>query len=839
MRRLLAVVLTTCLLGTALPAFGRTTYQGAPPVTQAATSVIVIYEDQTMTAEDFAALGALGAAPADVSVRRPEVAVVDVPEGQTASEFARQLSDAPGVAAAAPAGRVQALETVPPNDSRYADQRKVLGANSAGYSHSIDLEPVWDSVFNGDSFALEPDRAGVTMAVIDSGATMSAMEDPGRIVPVWNYVANNSNTADDYLALRHGTKVTSALSSQTGNSYSVAGALGYTRSPIRIYKTLNSSGTGEAAATMVALMDAADDGVRIANVSLGEPATLFNSFTPDPDQRALWQETIDYCAAQGMLVVAAAGNGADAATSATYYPPVWYPAACEGALAVGSINPDTGSRSSFSSYGPELDLVAPGEQVLVAGPTGLTYEVRGTSFASPVVAGALGVLWSLVPDLPMTEMARIATSTADAEYNGPGFDDETGWGRFDALSAYGEMTATIPAQEGVTLAATPPDGLETILSWDKADGTEISYQYGAIGGPTYTTTALSGRVLLPGGGPQTVWVRPFADDRFDAAVTTLAVSPDEAIAALDNDRAQGPDRYETAAAISAANFTGPVTSVVIASGQNWPDGLSASVLAKTGGGPLLLTRQASLPTATRDELLRLAPSRIYIIGGTSAISTAVQDTLKSLVYPRVTVIERIGGSDRYNTAALIAARIKALRGGAVPRKVVIASGRNYPDALSAAPLAAAAGWPILLAAPDGLPAATADSIDSLGAASSLVVGGVNALGTQVLDALPDPTRVAGETRYSTSREIAEWGVAQDVLAPQAVGFATGLGFPDALAAGPMLARSRAALLLTDPQDTGLYSWLEMRGTTVNAMDVFGGTAVISYDTEMALGRALR
>jgi len=839
MRRLLAVVLTTCLLGTALPAFGRTAYQGAPPVTRAATSVIVIYEDQSIDTQDFAALGALGAAPADVSVRRPELAVIEVPDGLTASEFARQLSATPGVAAAAPAGRVQALETIPPNDSRYPNQRKSIGANAVGYSHSIDLEPVWDAVFNGDSFALEPDRAGVTMAVIDSGATMSVMEDPGRIVPVWNYVANNSNTADDYLAWRHGTKVTSALSSQTGNSYSVAGALGYTRSPIRIYKTLNSGGTGEAADTMVALMDAADDGVRIANVSLGEPATLFNSFTPDPDQRALWQETIDYCADKGMLVVAAAGNGANPETSGTYYPPVWYPAACEGALAIGAINPDTGARSLFSSYGPELDLVAPGEQVQVAGPTGLTYEVQGTSFASPLVAGALGVLWSLVPDLSMTEMARIATSTADAEYNGPGFDDETGWGRFDALSAYGEMTTTIPAQDSVALAATPPDGLETILSWDKADGTEVAYQYGAIGGPTYTTTSLGGTVLLPGGGPQTVWVRPFADDRFDAAVTTLAVSPDEAIAALDNDRAQGPDRYETAAAISAANFTGPVTSVVIASGQNWPDGLSASVLAKTGGGPLLLTRQTALPTATRDELLRLAPSRIYIIGGTSAISSAVEDTLKSLVYPRVTVIERIGGSDRYNTASMVASRVKSLRGGVAPNRVVIASGRNYPDALSAAPLAAAAGWPILLAAPDGLPAATATSIDTLGASSSLVVGGVNALGTPVLEALPDPIRVAGDTRYSTSRAIAEWGIDQDVLTPNAVGFATGLGFPDALAAGPMLAKSRAALLLTDPQDTGLYPWLEARAATITAMDLFGGTAVISYDTEMSLGRALR
>lgn len=839
MRRVLSLTLITCLTLTALPAFGRTTHQGTAPVTQEPGSVIVMYEDQSIDSRDLAELSALGARPADMSVHRPEIAVVDVPDGQTAAGFARRLSATPGVRIAAPTGRVQALESIPPDDSRYDDQRRTLGPNADGYIHSIDLEPVWDAVFNGDTHAMEPDRAGVTMAVIDSGVTMSAMEDPGTIVPVWNYVDDDANTEDDFVSLRHGTKVTSALASQTGNSFSVAGALAHTRSPIRVYKTLDRSGYGESVDTMVALMDAADDGVQIANVSLGEPATLRNSFTPDPGQRALWQEVIDYCMAQGMLVVAAAGNGADLTTSATYYPPVWYPAACEGALAVGSINPETGSRSSFSSYGPELDLVAPGERVLVSGPTGLTYEVRGTSFASPIVAGALGVLWSLVPDLPMTEIARIATSTADAAYGEPGLDDETGWGRFDALNAYAEMTTTIPAQSPVTLSATLTDGLEAMLTWPGAAGTGVSYQYGAVGGPTYTTTAHSGRVLLPAGGAQTVWVRPFADDRFDGATTTTTVYPDPRIPALRIRRAQGFNRYATAAMVSAASFTGPVNTVVIASGENWPDGLSASVLAKADDSPLLLTLPDALPTVTRDELLRLAPARICIIGGTNAVSDTVEDVLLSLTYPRTPVIERIGGSDRYRTAAAVADRVKAALGGAAPKRVVIASGRDYPDALSAAPLAAASGWPILLTTPDALPGVTASSITRLGAGSSLVVGGTKAVGMGVLGRLPAPTRVSGDTRYATSRKIAEWGIGQGVLASDSVGVATGSRFPDALAAGPALAQSSTPLLLTDPQDTGLYPWLAARGAAISAMDLFGGTSVISYDTEMALGQALR
>jgi len=840
MRRITALALMLALLLPAGPAAATV----AAPIRNStadagtATSVIVIYEDQQMTRSDFAALDALGVPAQDVEVRRPEIAVVEVPAGITASEFASELMEQSGVAAAAPAGHVRALETVPPNDSRYDLQAKSLGPN-ATYPHSIDIEPVWDAVLNGDDFALEPDRAGVTVAIIDSGVSASAMEDPGRIVPVMNYVSNNSNTTDDYYPYYHGTRVASALGSQTGNSYAVAGTLGYTRSSIRVYKTLNSAGSGESAHTIQALYDAADDGVKVANVSLGEPATIGNSFTPDPQQRALWQEAIDYCTAQGMLVVAAAGNGADAATSSPYYPPVWYPAACDGALAVGSINPDTGARSTFSSYGAELDVVAPGEQIQVAGPTGTTYSVRGTSFAAPLVAGAIGTLWSLVPDLTAVDMASLAIATADSSYNTPGFDEETGWGRFDAWSFYDAMISSLPRQAPVVVSPSAPVGLETTLNWTPAPGTNVRYRYGVVGGREYATTATSGRVLLPGGGPQTVWVRAFADDRFDSPIATAEVAAAADIAALATTRLNGADRYATAAEISAEEFAGPVGAVVIASGQNWPDGLSASVLAKTGGGPLLLTRQNALPTVTRDELLRLAPSRIFIIGGTSAISTAVEDTLKSLQYPRAVAIERIGGVDRYETAGNVANRVVSLRGGTAVDTVVISSGHNYPDALSVAPLAASAGWPILLTAPDGLPAGTSAALASLHAPRSLVIGGTSAISDRVLDGLPLPTRISGANRYETSRAVSEWGLTRSVLMPARVGMATGLSFPDALAAGPALATDRAGLLLTDPSDSGLYPWLDARSATVSAMNLFGGPVAVSYDTEMLLGRALR
>ncbi len=839
MRRALASALVFALLLPVIPAAATgVPADSAEPDPAAPAGVIVVYRDDVMDTTDFSALEALGVEPMDVSVRRPRLSLVDVPEDTTAEELARRLTGLPGVAAATPNGRVQALEMVPPNDTRYMNQRTYLGPNDT-YPHSIDVESVWGQVFSDGAFALEPDRKGVTLAVIDSGVSASAMEDPGSIVPVMNYVAGNTDTSDDFSPQYHGTRVASTLGSQTGNAYAVAGTLGYTRSPIRVYKTLARNGYGESIDSMTALMDAADDGVRIANVSLGEPATLYGSLTPDTALRGVWQEVVDYCVSQGMLVVAAAGNGADPSSASGYFPGVWYPAACEGALAVGAIDPATGTRSIFSSFGDELDVVAPGEDILAAGPNGATYTVRGTSFASPLVAGALGMLWSLVPSLDPATIAQIATSSADSGYGDRGFDQETGWGRFDAWDAYCELTSTVPAQAPVTIDPGTPSGLAVGLKWSAAQGQNVRYRYGVLGGREYQTTGTSGTVLLPAGGEQTVWVRPYADDRFDGAITTATVTADGSIPALTVDRAQGDDRYATAAQVSRAHFPGPVQTVVVASGENWPDGLSASVLAKAGGGPLLITKQASLPVATRDEILRLAPTRVIVVGGTSAVSSAVFDTLKALQYPRAVAFERIGGVSRYDTAALVAARIKSLSGGATPEAAIVTSGANYPDALSIAPLAASEGWPILLTTPNAVPTSTSRAVRDLGVPGVLVIGGTKAVSNSVAWTLPSPTRVSGANRYATSRAIADWGIAHGRLDGGHLGVATGVGFPDSLTAGPALALDAAPLLLTDPSDTGLTAWMLTNGTGVDALSIFGGPVAVGYDAEITLGQALR
>jgi putative cell wall-binding protein len=97
------------------------------------------------------------------------------------------------------------------------------------------------------------------------------------------------------------------------------------------------------------------------------------------------------------------------------------------------------------------------------------------------------------------------------------------------------------------------------------------------------------------------------------------------------DRLAGPDRYAAAAAISAASYPadGPATAYV-ATGTVFSDSLSASALAGRDGGPLLLVRPDSLPAEVADELRRLYPSRVVIVGGPASVSDGVRAAIAAL-----------------------------------------------------------------------------------------------------------------------------------------------------------------------------------------------------------------
>lgn len=188
-------------------------------------------------------------------------------------------------------------------------------------------------------------------------------------------------------------------------------------------------------------------------------------------------------------------------------------------------------------------------------------------------------------------------------------------------------------------------------------------------------------------------------------------------------------------------------------------------------------------------------------------------------------VERIGGLDRVETAALLAQRfIKA-------DTVVLVKSTDYPDALTAAPLADQLSSPMLLTRSTSLPSATAAELTRLQPTRVVVVGGPTSIDGGVLDdiaaLLPAGStvdRIGGADRYETATLIAA-EITQDST-PQMF-LATGQDFPDALVLSALAARENAPLLLTRHGDLPAATEAFLTSATYDDLYAAGGTATIS------------
>lgn len=185
-------------------------------------------------------------------------------------------------------------------------------------------------------------------------------------------------------------------------------------------------------------------------------------------------------------------------------------------------------------------------------------------------------------------------------------------------------------------------------------------------------------------------------------------------------RVAGKNRYITSARV-AAEFRSADT-VFVTTGEAFPDALAAAARAGAVDAPVLLVRPGSIPDSTAAQLRRLAPEQIWVLGGTDAVSTAVERALGE--YGDV---ERVPGEDRYRTAAALAQAYPTAA------HVYIASGQNWPDAVAGAALAARDEAPLLLVRRDGMPGATWAALERLEPGTITVFGGPEAVLEEVLD----------------------------------------------------------------------------------------------------------
>lgn len=256
----------------------------------------------------------------------------------------QSLPPSPLVASSEPDYYVSALVSAPSSDTYYADQwaLPVIGAPDA-----------WA--------ALPADAPTVTVAVIDSGSCANHPDLSGRISSGWDFVDNDDDPDDTF---GHGCQVSGIIAANADNGIGIAGvAPNAMIMPVRV---LDVNGVGTYSNVAAGIVWAVDHGAPIINLSLGgaNPSNVLEA-------------AVNYAVSRNVTLVAAAGN-----TGGN----ILYPAAYNPVIAVGSVDQNL-QRSSFSSYLPQLDLLAPGRHILTTSNDGDYTMVSGTSFVAPQVVG--------------------------------------------------------------------------------------------------------------------------------------------------------------------------------------------------------------------------------------------------------------------------------------------------------------------------------------------------------------------------------------------------------------------------------------------------------------------
>lgn len=261
---------------------------------------------------------------------------------------------------------------------------------------------------------------------------------------------------------------------------------------------------------------------------------------------------------------------------------------------------------------------------------------------------------------------------------------------------------------------------------------------------------------------------------------------------------EGANRYLTAIEASKKAYPDGADVAVLATGENWPDALGGAALAGVLDGPLLLTPRDVLPASVAAELDRLNVKGVYVLGGTGAVSDDVLNAAKALT--PLGAAERLGGINRYETANAIAARVVSLSSGTYDGAAFVCTGEDFPDALAAAPIAAANGWPIYLTQTAALTPSTKTAMQANTVTHGFMIGGTGAVSAAVeteLDAaFIDFSRIGGANRYDTAAKLATEAFEGMGMLWSRPALATGLDFPDALAGGVLQGSDYSVLLLT-------------------------------------------
>ncbi|MGI8658891.1 MAG: S8 family serine peptidase [Candidatus Limnocylindria bacterium] len=435
MSRVPAIVLTLfVLLASASPVAAD---EPEPPITPEAGAivpgeVVVRWRDPERGTDTARALGlTVLADPGGPGAALPDVVST---AGRPVADVVAELQADPAVQYAEPNYVVRLAEegttaAVSVNDPKTAGQ------------YSLDRMRV------RDAWALSTGGSGV-IAVLDTGVQANHPDLVGRVLPGYDFVNTDTNAADDN---GHGTWVAGIIGANANDGYGVAG-ISWTDKILPV-KVMNSSGIGDTSDLTSGIVWAADNGATVINMSVGGfPSSKFV------------QDAVTYAWNKGAVLIGAAGNNGIQQD--------FYPASFTNVVSVSATQVDD-EFAHWSSYGPKVDVSAPGASVqttnctLTACPNrswGDHTYISGTSFSTPNVAGVVALIRARYPAYtPSQVVSRLIGTVDDLGYGG--VDVRYGAGRVNAYRALGGTVGAIKAVGGDalegnnTLAAARPISL--------------------------------------------------------------------------------------------------------------------------------------------------------------------------------------------------------------------------------------------------------------------------------------------------------------------------------------------------------------------------------------------
>jgi subtilisin family serine protease len=248
---------------------------------------------------------------------------------------------------------------------------------------------------------------GIIVAVLDTGVDSTHPDLAANMVPGWNMFDNNDDTADVH---NHGTWVAGTIAAAANNGAGSAGvAWSAEIMPVRIS---NPDGAAFISTIANGIRWAADHGAKVVN----------NSFSGVAGSATI-RSAAQYLRNKGGVLVVSAGNTG----SRLNHSP-------SDVILVASATDSSDQRPSWSSYGPYVDIAAPGVSIFTTSRGGGYSFVSGTSFSSPIVAATAALMFAANHELTPADLDQLMLSTT-TDLGAPGFDDFYGTGRVDASAA--------------------------------------------------------------------------------------------------------------------------------------------------------------------------------------------------------------------------------------------------------------------------------------------------------------------------------------------------------------------------------------------------------------------